>query len=439
MVYSAFFRIAGISVACLVLSSFSGKKAFNVDDFLRGDRLRYASNMYHYEVVDSSVTPAPRGYVPFYISHISRHGSRGHNEVESYRYVDTLESLRSRGYLTPEGEQFLSTLKGIRRQNELVGYGALTDRGKWEHKNIARRMGENYPQVFCDPSRSHVRSFTTTVPRVMESMDSFTASLTSMYPGLVTVKSTSKDGSFARSQVATPGFTDEQRKELDRVHTTPFRDSLYREADFSRLINKTFAGGIVPPSLKGREAELFESCCFAGSVRQCYMADSLGWVEPYFTEDELYLFWKWKNAHHLQKWGWTAENKGYRAHRTECILNNIIADADAVIAGADTCATLRFTHDSVVLPLMCLIGVRGCEWHGSFRQIHKYSAMSYSMHMAGNLQFVFFRNGKNDVLVKILLNEEETVIPALKPDRKGMFYRWDRLKEYLRSVQTQNK
>lgn len=435
MGYSAFFRIAGISAACLVLSSFSGKRNFDVDEFLHADQLRYASNMYHYEVVDSTVTSAPRGYLPFYISHIGRHGSRGHNEPESYRYLDTLETLSSRGCLTEEGEQFLSLLKDIRKQNETVGYGVLTDRGKWEHANIARRMGENYPQLFSDPSRSHVRCFTTTVPRVMESMESFTASLSEMYPGLSMVKSKSKDSPFARSQVATPGFTDEQRQELDKVHTTPFRDSIYRDADFSRLVKKTFVDGKLPSSLAGKEAKLFESCYFAGTVRQCYMTDTLGWVEPYFTEDELYMFWKSTNAHQLQKWGWTAENKGYRAHCTECILNNIISDADAVIAGADTCATLRFTHDSVVLPLMCLIGVRGCDWHGSFREIHEHSAMSYSMHMAGNLQLVFFRNSRNDVLVKILINEEETIIPALKPDRKGLFYKWDRLKEYLRSVQ----
>ena len=37
---------------------------------------RAANNMHSYEFVEVTDTPAPEGFVPFYISHYGRHGSR---------------------------------------------------------------------------------------------------------------------------------------------------------------------------------------------------------------------------------------------------------------------------------------------------------------------------------------------------------------------------
>ena len=50
--------------------------------------------------------------------------------------------------------------------------------------------------------------------------------------------------------------------------------------------------------------------------------------------------------------------------------------------------------------------------------------------MGSNLQMVFFRNRKDDVLVKILYNERETAIPAV-PAYSGPYYKWDDLRAYL--------
>ena len=52
------------------------------------------------------------------------------------------------------------------------------------------------------------------------------------------------------------------------------------------------------------------------------------------------------------------------------------------------------------------------------------------MPMASNLQMIFYRNRKGDVLVKLLRNEVETTIPALR-SVSGPYYRWDDLRGYL--------
>ena len=404
-----------------------------VESFVRQNPLRTACNKYCYEVSDSSVTKAPCGYKAFYISHISRHGSRGFNRESEYAYLDTLIAFQQKGLLTPAALELIPVIQACKDRNEALGYGALTLKGEQEHRGIARRMARAYPTVFNDPARSHVSCYSTSSGRVMKSMDSFTGSLKSFYPGLSVTSALSTESPHARSEVLIASLTKEQKEELEQVHLSSFRDSILAAFDWTRLQKATFLSGEVPSNWKGREGELFRQIYKAGQIRQCFILEDVGWVEPYFTADELYTFWKVSNPSILFDWGWCAENKGYKAHNSSSIIENIIFDADAAIAGADTCATFRFSHDSQVLPILCLMGLDGNEFHGPVREANEHFCSSYSIHMAGNLQMVFFRNRRGKVLVKFLLNEVETTIPELKPDRKGLFYDWDRLKSWLRS------
>ena len=50
--------------------------------------------------------------------------------------------------------------------------------------------------------------------------------------------------------------------------------------------------------------------------------------------------------------------------------------------------------------------------------------------MASNLQMVFYRSKKGDVLVKLLYNEQETTLEGLDP-AVGPYYRWSDLREFL--------
>lgn len=416
--------------AILVLSA-CGNDMGRVEKFIREDPLRASSNMHRYEVLDSSVTRAPLGYKPFYISHIGRHGSRGTNEARSYHILDTLRLYDSLGLITPDAVKLADVIEGIRDCNVRVGYGILTDRGALEHREIARRMREHYPEVFSDPSRPEVCCYSTASLRVMESMDNFCASLLDGYPELSIGKHISKqDPRFSR-EVNHNSLTPKMKKYLDKATCTPFRDSILALYDWSRLVEKTFADGTVPECLKDKEGKFFYRIFKAGMAGQCYLTDTLGRVEDYFNSDELYTLWNYINTGHMMEWGWVEENRGYKAYGVINVLEAIIEDAEAAVAGGDTCATLRFTHDSIVLPLTALMGLDWNDWHGSYRQISKHSCMAHTMHMGGNVQLVFFRNARGKVLVKIMLNEEETFIPALKPDRKGVFYEWDRLRDYF--------
>lgn len=421
-----------ILLLCAISAAAGRTGSDRVSAYVRGNPLRSASNLHCYEVLDSSVTVAPRGYTPFYISHLGRHGSRGHSESTTYAVVDTLVSYRDKGLLTEEGVRLTELLCSIRARNEKEGFGNLTDRGAWEHREIARRMAEHYPEVFSDPSRTNVNCYSTSVPRVIASCDNFIASLSAAYPGLNISKRISLQSPFYKYQVGTDGLTKEEKKLVSTASCNPFRDSLLHSlADWNRLTARIFASGTAPEEIRGHEGRFFAKVHRAGTIRQCYLTDTLGWVEPYFNADELYAIWANNNVYHSHNWAWTTENRGLRVRNCAVILKNIIFDADAVIAGADTCATLRFSHDAVVQPVLCLMGVDWSDWHGPFRQVNEHYCIARTVQMAGNVQLVFLRNRRGHVLVKILLNEQETTIPELKPDRRGVFYDWERLKAYF--------
>ena len=53
--------------------------------------------------------------------------------------------------------------------------------------------------------------------------------------------------------------------------------------------------------------------------------------------------------------------------------------------------------------------------------------------MASNLQMVFYKNRKDDIIVKFLYNEKETTVPALEPVHAGIYYRWSDVRNLFMS------
>ena len=118
---------------------------------------------------------APKGYKPFYVSHVGRHGSR--YALGSTVYEDLLavwNKASEQGLLTPEGQQFYKDYLAIypvlcRRE------GILTEKGQAQHRYIASRIYRNYPEVF--KGKTHAEAVSTVSHRVIASMFSFLSEL----------------------------------------------------------------------------------------------------------------------------------------------------------------------------------------------------------------------------------------------------------------------
>ena len=95
---------------------------------------------YTYRFTESDITPAPKGYKPFYISHFGRHGSRWHASKGVYTYPQAmLNKAKEQGALTELGEQIQMVVNDIATRAR--GREAeLSPQGIAEHRGIAERM-----------------------------------------------------------------------------------------------------------------------------------------------------------------------------------------------------------------------------------------------------------------------------------------------------------
>lgn len=128
----------------------------------------------------------------------------------------------------------------------------------------------------------------------------------------------------------------------------------------------------------------------------------------------------------------TPLNGGTQPFIQRNLLRKIIEEADSCIAMPKNGATLRFGHETVVLPLVCLLGINGFDQQvEDLEQLVDKGWVNYKVYpMACNVQFIFYRKNTRDkdVLFKVLLNENEATLP-LQTDC-APYYHWSDFKDY---------
>ena len=148
-----------------------------------------------------------------------------------------------------------------------------------------------------------------------------------------------------------------------------------------------------------------------------------------FTKDELFGMWTAYNASWLVDCGLVPGSTPSYLQQKE-VRDSIESVADRVIRAGKPDLTLRFSHDSSVLPLAYMMGLK--EAMGAttdIENLYKTISIDKLIPMAANIQLVFYRkDGSDDVLVKFLLNENETSIPV-KTD-VAPYYHWKDVKRY---------
>ena len=108
-------------------------------DQLKADPRKAYGTDYPYEFATVTLTKAPRGYKPFYISHYGRHGSRYYWNAFLYREMDSLLTTAHRKQqLTAEGEKFYQKFKVAKDELE-TGVSELTDLGWEQSENRSAR------------------------------------------------------------------------------------------------------------------------------------------------------------------------------------------------------------------------------------------------------------------------------------------------------------
>ena len=429
--------------------------------------------VYHTYIYEPGVrTNAPKGYRPFYISHVGRHGSR-YPVDRGYVHngLNPLRECAQNGLLTPEGQNLLRGFEKLDSLSEGV-YGFLCAEGAAEHKAIAGRMASNFPEVFaagqhakktnsrrenarnadmkradaemtagaqrslagraCARSaetgracaRDSVTVQSTHRQRCLMSSWNFCTVLAARYPGLRMGLLSGEKYYDILSNAETPGI--KARNKIYNNYSTQFTESHY---DCRPMLLRLFTDPDRALALFPNARMLMETCYANGAVA-LYLGvpEILESITPGEFEEAARNYAAKMNCQHCG----SAENGEFRVRFAAPLLRDFLEKADAALEpGSRIAADLRFSHDTGLMPFFALIGLDGYDRGYTFEEAFENWDSTRLMCMATNLQMVFYRGTEGGTLVKILLNERETPIPALG---EGPYYEWEALKGYLSAI-----
>ena len=375
---------------------------------------RSASVYHSYEFGPVVDTPAPKGFKPFYISHYGRHGSRRLTGSAISDVMGALEKADKRNVLTETGRSLLGQMHKIAAIHDEMN-GQLTERGVWEHRRLARRMAERFPDVFSRPRRVRCRSSVS--PRVLTSQVNFTMALKEAAPQLEFDFATGE----RHHKVINPLHW--ARKDRPDVvpRTTKLCDSLVKDLiDPKPLVGRIFAAGGEPENpLKFAQA-LFE----CASICQCCRCELDGQdIYGIFEAGEIEAHSRALSARHYLGMGNSEEFGEFVSASEAKLAHDIAACAQAAVADDRIAADLRFGHDSGLWPLAGFLGLEGPGDRVKAADSPSACPAWKWLPMAANFQMVLYRNSLGDVLVKFLWNEREMRMRGLVPV-SGPYYRW---------------
>jgi hypothetical protein len=142
--------------------------------------------------------------------------------------------------------------------------------------------------------------------------------------------------------------------------------------------------------------------------------------------------WQIDNALWYIQHGACKLNGGKQPTSQRYLLRQLIADADSCINLEKPGAQLRFGHETVLLPLVCLIGINGYDLAtDNLDELEEKGWWCSSVFpMGANLQFIFYRSSPSDrdVLLKVLLNEQEAKLPIATDC--APYYHWADFRSY---------
>ncbi len=382
-------------------------------------------NMHPYHMLSAGLSEAPQGYDLFYISYTGRHGSRyatANASAKESRYMKTFDRYAREKRFTKEGRQLYKAVKKISSLNA-KHKGALSSLGEKEAYQIGLRLDSNAGDLFKGGRR--VITYSTDSPRVMKTRDCLVSGLLEKNPSLTvdTVEFSTKGK--AHTEVVGYDLPDRQKKISNKY---ALGSEEWKSYDASGFISRIFREG----RREGLDRDVAYRFFDAGA--NCLsMGEKVPDITVFFSDDDLYYIWSRRSIGWVGRCTVTPENHGYRPLTLgRGIADNIIADADAVMDGrSDVAATLRFTHDSYMVPLLSYLDVDGLNFDPAESAVGNFRDFDIVC-MGMNLQLFFYRNAEGRVLVKIMLNEKETAVAGLAPCT-GLYYDWEALKAFWAS------
>ena len=435
-------------LACFSLSLVA--EVVSKDKITADNLYLFGGSMKEYIVPPTKYSDAPTGYTPFYMSSYARHGSRYLLNAPQYEGpYNTLKEANDKGVLTAFGKSVLNRLEKMK--NDADGrLGDLTAKGKRQHREIAYRMVKNFPTIFNEKATITARS--TTSHRVMGSMTSALMEFARLLPNMTIDYDDSGYDVYMNSE---DKFINSAKNSKERnaavaqfnaKHTHPERlmAALFTDTTFitryqvqSAASMRASQGGTEQPraaAVTDRSATLYNQIYEVAANMQSH---DLGFnLDDVFTYEEWYDNFTQNNVYWYSVSAFSPLTGSIVPYGHASLLQDLLDKANAALKDGSTNANLRYGHDTALFPLLCLMEINDCEWSvADFGKIADKWVDYDIVHMASNLQLVFYKNQQGPVLVKALLNEVEADLPVESyRDSKGKvfehYYEWENVNAY---------
>lgn len=386
------------------------------------------------------IAEAPKGYEPFYISTISRHGSRYQNTPNKNFYINKIKmfkKLDEAGLLTETGKQIYKYMCDAEKAQEKF-IAELSPLGARQLRAMGERAYARFTPIFENGGR--MEGISSNYNRCRQSLESFVEGITSNAPKM-------------ECSIVCDASIQPLLRPYDKLNTAYDGERAdfahhYNHGEWHKTLRRWAKDHPDTPALKyvftDVEAALalvkklpfdMAHSIFNGLLfmKNFEVGDPVLHTKL-FSEEEIYNFYVYKAFH----WMCTrsCENIDIMKVRHRYIrplLMHFIDNADAVLSGkSDAKAHLRCSHDTNIMPLFALFGFKDAVAYykeGDIEQSAVSAMTSKVIPMAANMQLVFYRNAKGKVLVRVLLNEQDAELPI--KSKTPMFYRWEDLREYL--------
>ena len=400
-------------------------------DIIRKDPSFAVTNYALYpDSIDYPMTAAPAGKRPFYLSHYGRHGSRYINKRMGYD-IPYIMMCRadSLGQLTPTGNEVLRQIRAIIADSELR-WGDLTSYGHQQIRQITARMTQRFPELF--EGEAYINARSTTSNRCILSMASSMLELMKYNPNLKI---------RMEASMYTMWYMNHQDKLLSKNGMTPeakaaheaYEEKLKGNPCLMKLLFQN--PDAVLKVIDERQLNYF--LIKMGLFQLHTHLYKSGYLTDIFTAEDLYRLWQDDNAWWYIQYGACKLNGGHQPYSQRYLLRQIINDADSCIRLEKPGVQLRFGHDTVILPLVCLMGINGYDLEtDNLEELEAKGWMSSAIFpMSSNIQLVFYRKDPEDqdVLFKVLLNEKEAWLPIATDC--APYYHWRDFREhYLKKI-----
>lgn len=363
-------------------------------------------------------TSPPPGYKPIYINHLGRHGARYLANARGINLVyRIIRDARYKNCLKTEGfqlERDIERFMAVQAGN----YGLLSKSGAQMERGIARRMYENYPEVFG----KQVIAVSTYVERTKESMAAFLAEL-SRYTARekFNISSNGRVDPILRFFDLNTEYLNYKKQGDWRLQVAAYEN----RKDYATCILAQFFEKPYLDSLDHQNAIVTDIYSFY--TNQFDVGENVG-LRKYFTCKELKYYWQNKNLTAYLEKGPSNIGQDLPTNIAFALLADFLFTTDNGIRTNQVSANLRFAHAETIIPFASILKLNCCSVQTNNLSKVDCIWQDYNVApMAANIQWIVYRR-ENSYLIKMLYNEKEIDFPidsAIKP-----YYKWEDIKEF---------